>query len=380
MTRPVVPLYAVELGAGSMEVGMLASIYSFLPLLLAVRAGKLVDRTGDRLPLFLGLCCFLLGMTAPSLAAALWALMFSQVIVGMSNLFGNLTLQNTLGRVSTPQNRDHLFGIYSVVVSFSNFLGPVAGGYISQHMGYPAVFMTAGVLGIGLVAMMPFLPGGKPAAVRKEPAETGSVAGSLALLRSSPLRAALISSGLVVYSRDIFVAYFPLYGQHIGLSDSAIGWIIAIQGLAMMPIRLYLSRLVRWMGRERLLIATILLAGATFVLIPAFGQVSVLMALSTLMGFGLGCGQPLSMSTIYTVSPKNRTGEVLGLRLATNRLFQLAVPFLFGLLGKWVGIASVFYGSGLLLFGGAYLSRTGPQENRPEENRPDDKAEPQKEI
>jgi len=366
MTRPVVTLYAAELGAGPMEVGMLTSIYAFLPLLLAVHAGKFVDRAGNRLPVLIGMSCFVLGMAAPYLFSSLWSLYFSQVIAGISHIIMNVALQNALGQATTRENRDHYFGIFSMVVALTGFLGPIIGGYISEHLSYAAVFLISGVLCFGPIVASPFLPAGKSVQALKEQAGEDSAGAApsrertsfVSLLKLPQLRAALFSSGLVLYSRDIFVAYFPLYGQNIGLSDSTIGWIIAIQGLAMMPVRLYMAHLAKWMGRHRLLIASIVLAGVSFLLVPVFDQVYVLMILSALMGFGLGCGQPLSMVTIFNVSPQHRTGEVLGLRLATNRLFQLIAPLFFGLVGKWIGLVSVFYVSGSFLIGGSYFARS----------------------
>jgi MFS family permease len=81
-----------------------------------------------------------------------------------------------------------------------------------------------------------------------------------------------------------------------------------LQSLAMVPVRFFLARLTSWMGREKLLLLSILLAGIAFVMIPFTSNILVLMFLSILMGAGLGCGQPLSMTTIYNASPNAKTG------------------------------------------------------------------------
>jgi MFS family permease len=176
-------------------------------------------------------------------------------------------------------------------------------------------------------------------------------------LKIPDLRKALASSALVLYSRDIFVAYFPLLALQYGLSASATGWIITVQGIAMMTIRIFLYRLTRTVGRNQVLLISILMAGLSFILVPLTEQTVVLVLISALMGAGLGCGQPLSMTTTYNASPRDRTGEVLGLRLATNRLSQTIAPLFFGLVGSWAGLVSVFYVSGAFLLGGAMATR-----------------------
>lgn len=75
------------------------------------------------------------------------------------------------------------------------------------------------------------------------------------------------------------------------------------------------------------------------------------------MGLGLGCGQPISMTTTYNASPPGRTGEVLGLRIATNRFFQLVAPTFFGVIGGSVGMTGIFLFSGVFLVGGSLFFR-----------------------
>ncbi|MFO8060264.1 MAG: MFS transporter, partial [Bacillota bacterium] len=52
-TRPFIPLYAGELGATPVVLGLVVSMYAFLPIFIALPAGKFVDRFGPR-PVMLG--------------------------------------------------------------------------------------------------------------------------------------------------------------------------------------------------------------------------------------------------------------------------------------------------------------------------------------
>ncbi|MBP1932128.1 MFS transporter [Ammoniphilus resinae] len=366
MTRPIISLYASDLGAGTLNIGLLTAAYSFLPLFLAIHAGKVADRIGDRLPVLFGSLGLFIGLAFPFLFASLWALYLSQAIIGISYIFVNISLQNVLGHATTPQTRDHHFGIFSMMVAVAGVIGPVIGGYISEHFSHQAVFMVAIILGLLplLVAFrLPNSPRQKVVAGGKSEQAAGSGSSPFTLLKLPLLRSALISSALVLYSRDIFIAYFPLYASQMGVSTSAIGWILAVQGMAMVAVRFFLGRITESFDRNQILLTSILIAGVSFLVFPVTNQVFLFGVLSALMGAGLGCGQPLSMTTTYNASPASRTGEVLGLRLATNRLSQFIAPMFFGLIGSWVGLVSIFYLSGSFLIGGAFLSRTKPQKN-----------------
>ncbi|RNB88727.1 MFS transporter [Brevibacillus nitrificans] len=353
-TRPIMTLYASHLGADTFLIGILAATFAFFPLLFAIHAGKIADYFGDRTPLFLSNIGCAIGLTLPFLFPTLPSLFVSQAIVGISHVFINVCMQNVLGKAATKENRDHYFSIFSTVVALASFIGPVVGGYLSEHVSYASVFIVAviiSVVPIGFSLLIPKVVGQKKQMAAEE---SGS---SFTLLRIPLLRKALATSALVLYSRDIYVAYFPLYASHLGISDSNIGWIVAIQGLAMVPVRFFLAKLAEKAGREKVLLFSILTAGISFIFIPFVSNEWWLLVLSAIMGVGLGCGQPLSLTTTYNASPKTRTGEVLGLRLASNRLSQLIAPLFFGVIGSWGGLVAVFYISGAFLLGGAFLTK-----------------------
>ncbi|PYI50838.1 MFS transporter [Paenibacillus flagellatus] len=359
MTRPVMTLYASSLGASAFEVGLLTSAYAFFPLIVAIRIGRMTDRTGERLAAVAGTAGIAAGMAFPFAFPALWALFVSQGIVGISQILVNIALQNALGRAATPDNRDTYFGLLSSAVALGGVFGPVAGGYLAEHVSYPFVFLVALCCGAVPVALSFRLPG--RTAVTRPPQAAKEAGSALRLLSIPLLRKALATSALVLYSRDIFVAYFPLYGSEQGLSASAIGWIITAQGVAMVVVRASIARISGRFGRGAVLFASVTAAGLAFLLVPvsAHGVLSAGLV-AALMGAGLGFGQPLSMTTTYNASPKSRTAEVLGLRLATNRMSQMIAPLLFGLVGTTAGLAAVFYASGAFLLGGAVLTREKP--------------------
>ncbi|MBW5447977.1 hypothetical protein GE107_18130 [Cohnella sp. CFH 77786] len=107
-----------------------------------------------------------------------------------------------------------------------------------------------------------------------------------------------------------------------------------------------LTRLTDRLNRGFIIPDSILTAGLAFLLIPLAGGLFAIALLSAVMGVGLVCRQPLSITTACNASPITRTGEVLGLRLAVNRLSQMIAPLFFGLLGTSAGVVSVFCVSG----------------------------------
>lgn len=354
LVRPLIPQYANALGASTFEVGLIASSFAFFPLILAVFVGRLTDRIGSRLPATVGALGSVCGLLIPVFYPTLWALYASQLAIGTAHLLSMVAIQNVVGFLSTSRNRDHWFGLFALAGSLGIFAGPVLGGIMADKFSFQFAYLVAALIACASLIVALLLTDTRRSAKHRDEKQQGKISD---LLHMPAMRMALITSALVLYSRDIFVAYFPLYGLHIGLSSTEIGWIIGVQAFAVVIVRFRLGHITNVLGRNRALIASIALAAASFVLVPFGNSILMLMLLSLLMGFGLGCGQPISMATAFNEAPKGRQAEVLGLRLASNRLSQLVAPVLFGAIGTVFGLAAVFYTSSVLLVTGSWAAR-----------------------
>jgi MFS family permease len=71
------------------------------------------------------------------------------------------------------------------------------------------------------------------------------------------------------------------------------------------------------------------------------------------LGFCLGVGQPLSMTTVVQAAPDDARSTALALRLTGNRLGQVAAPAAAGLVAGVAGVAAPFLMLGVLLVGAA---------------------------
>lgn len=352
-TRPAITLSADEFGASIVIIGILTSSFALLPLLFSIHAGKVIDKFGDRIPVIFGFMVSIAGMIVPAIFTTIWALFASQLLLGLANICIPIALQNLLGNQSNAKNRDYFFSMFSLCVAFGAVIGPLVGGYLSEHVSFQMVYVFCIVIGIVSVGFSYQIP----KVTQKRTGPPTKLVESLKLFENSFIRKALFSSALVLYSKDIFVAYFPLLGKQMNLSTSTIGWIIALQGLATMFVRFLLPKLLENYKRDTILFLSILIAGITFLLLPVSQSVYFIALLAIVMGLGLGCGQPISMTTTYNASPPGRTGEVLGLRIATNRFFQLVAPTFFGVIGGSVGMIGIFLCSGVFLVGGSLFFR-----------------------
>jgi MFS family permease len=80
-----------------------------------------------------------------------------------------------------------------------------------------------------------------------------------------------------------------------------------------------------------------------------------------LAGLGLGFSQPLSMTLIVQLVPEYARGTALAVRLAGNRLGQVAAPTAAGVVAGSAGARAVFWVLSALLGCSALAIRRVPQ-------------------
>jgi MFS family permease len=377
--RPMVSYRAVAIGAGPAEVGLLAASFGIISLIIAVPAGSWVDRYGE--PRFIVAGTAIVAVVAVILASSsnLLFLAIAMMALGSGQIIVAASIQTLIANAGTPEGRDGRFGAHTVVASFGQLIGPVTAGIIVANAmkaeavtGAVPLHATDGVFWAGAAVSLVSLavaislwqrPPRERAfedRTRLAPDQLLSTRRAVArVFRVPSMPQAMLASLTVLSSIDILVAYLPLYGVAFGIPVETIGILLAARGAASMGSRVVMLPLLRRIGRRRLIIASMLLPAATILTIPWIGaQTGPLLVAMILIGFGLGLGQPLTMSWVATRAPIEIRGTALGARLSANRFGQFALPATVGLLAGTAGLLAIFWSlAALLVISAAFVAR-----------------------
>jgi MFS family permease len=354
-SRVAVSLYALELGANQLAIGVLMALYGLCPMLLAVYIGKLADRVGPRLPMLVGTMGVAVALILPPLFPGLATLYITALLIGTSFHFFFIAVTGIAGGIGGEGNRVRNYALVSLGFSGAGFLGPMAAGFSIDHLGHlPTFLLLSSFTSIPLLLLW-FRSGFLPPAGKPKVAD--GKRNALDLWRVPVLRNTFIASGIISSAWDLFQFYLPVYGYSIGLSASAIGTVLGVFALATFVIRIVLPRLIKKSREAEILAYSIFVAAFAFALFPFFQNAYALAAISFLLGLGCGCGQPLSMSLIYALSPRGRVSESTGLRVTVNNFAHLMIPLFFGSLGMAFGYFPVFVSNSAMLVAGGFLMR-----------------------
>ncbi len=352
-SRMLVSLYAIQLHASAFTVGTLMSSFALLPMLLAVSAGRLIDRSGARWPLFAASFTVALGVLLPFIWPRLWTLYAASTLIGTGFMMFHVAVNQVVGALGRAEDRAANFSWLALGFSVSSSLGPLVTGFAIDAIGHVRTFLL-----LFLFPLMPLIvmwlnrPALPPAKERKTDAGESRV---MDLLRNRALRRVFIASGLLNMAWDLYTFVIPIYGSRIGLSASTIGAIMGSFAISIFAVRLLLPLLIRRVRPWQVIGAALLISAAVYCVFPLFSSVPLLVALSCVLGLGLGCSQPMVMALLYNTSPPGRQGEAVGVRTTVMNASSTALPLASGALGAALGMGPVFWSMAVLLGAGAYF-------------------------
>jgi MFS family permease len=361
MLGTLVPLFAVERALGATAVGVLVALPNVFPVVLAVAAGRWVDRGGPTRWLVFGTLGMALGPIALAAVPGVAALAASQLVVGVAQLFATLAAQSLVADVRNGRSTAQNFGWFTTTLSAGRLVGPLLAGVVVDLAGFRAAFVVVVLATAVPVAIAAWLRRVHRRAGAADAAASGAatddagvevVLGDAERARRQAAVPTLANVGVqlaVLASAGVFVAvsvrqaFLPVLLTDLGYSATAIGALVSVGSLAAVLVRPAMPWFARVLGGPAR--ALVVAMAAVAVGVGALGLVGswgAFTALAVVAGFGTGVGLPLSIVTVASHVDPRRRGAALGLRLSLNRAAQLTMPVAMGALLATSGFAVAF--------------------------------------
>ena len=351
--RPMITYRALENGASGYQIGLIASIYALVPLVIAVQMGRWVGRIGE-VPLLLAGCISFvaLGISFAFLNNII-AIAAATALAGIAHLSNVAASQAMVASRSPHELQDQNFGYFSFSTSMGHTFGPMLGGIIAGSSGVlprssTSAFVFASIL--ALLAIVPFFlfKGLNEVRSKEERDAAGSIKARNVIKRPG-IRPAIWTSLAVASTNDVLVVILPLVGTELGISPVLIGAILSIRSAAAMISRFSLGRLTKRFGSATVMNFSIFVS-AIFLFASAYASTAATLGIvMAVVGFLLGIGQPLTMSIVSKKTPIEERAMAISIRLFGNRLGQFLVPLGAGALAAPFGGGAVFVGLAALI-------------------------------
>lgn len=351
--RVLISYRTLELGGSGVVLGLMTACYSLVPLLTALLVGRLVDRGYATAVLWTGTVLSIVPVALAAIAPNLGVLLIATMSLGFGQLLTTVASQALIPQSFSASQLTAKFGHLTLGVSIGQTIGlPVAGMIADATAGQAhitnALWFMTGLSALTLIAaVIVMLRGRTPHVSRAEAAEGAQTPWTLLSIRG--MKPAIFASMATLAAVDLMTAYLPLIGEENGLSVTLVTWLLALRTLASVISRLFIGRLTQKWRNLSLLWTASAAAGLCVALIPVLSQPWTLGVLLTIAGFCFGLTQPLTMTWVSTLADPANRAAVLSIRLAGNRLSQVAIPSGASALTVVAGSGIVFTISGFLL-------------------------------
>jgi MFS family permease len=356
---PFLPLYATDLGATALDVGLLLAMYSLGQMLFSPSWGRLSDRIGRR-PVIVasafGLCAGFLIMAFADRLALLFAgrLLLGSVGVSMS------TAQAWIADATPPADRGRAMAMLGAVGALGFVLGPALGalGVATGNLRVP-YFTSAAFAGANALFAATLLPAVPPTAHAERKT------GLRTALRSRSLLTCLAVAFVLTYAFSNIEATFALWTRdELSFSPAENGLSFVFVGLTAAATQaLVMPFLARRMIEPRRIAAglTVLAAGAA--LLPSARSGLELLGPTAMMAIGFAVTQPSLTAWVSRSAPPEQQGEMLGFAQASSSMARVVGPGLGGVLFDHVGHGWPFRTAACLMVVTAVVAATAHLED-----------------
>lgn len=346
-SRSYLSVIISHLGADGVVLGLPSIIYSLAQVILSIPCGRIVKRTGTRVPALIG-SIFTCTSVFLLVFAKHWSVVvISALMLGLGHMQIILGTQSTAVQGGKLKETTGFIGMIMFASSAGMFIGPVLGGCIIDKFGFEgfALVSAIGLLAIPLALFMPgrnmsdIFPGDKND-------EKSSVIG---LIRTKNILLTVTISASILFCQETLTTYFPIYGMDIGISTTAVGTILGVRSISAMLIRPFLGVMANRFDIKTLMIASLIGSGVSIALYATLSDFGLLIGIAFISGIFMGIGTPLTITLIAIYVNSENRSEAISLRITCNYIGQGISAAFFGQMSTILGFSPIFFLSGLIL-------------------------------
>ncbi len=352
MVFPLLPFYAVRLGADAQVVGWMIASFSIAQVASAPLWGRFSDRWGRRPALLFGLIGSAVAFLIFGFATAVWLLFLSRLAQGAA---GGTTsvMQAYIADSVAPEERAKALGWLSAATNTGVMLGPVLGS-LSWGLGPEAPgVIAASLCFLNFVFAYRWLPESSSvdagattetivAIEKKFPEERKSVRNMVWETLRHPT--ADTSQLIWIYATAMMAfgsmtAVLGLYlMERFGMDESNIGYIFLYLGALSVIMRAgLLGRLITALGEVKLMRAGALFICAGLSLMAFPDHLATFLGVMTLFPIGTALLFPSTSGLLTRRGSKRQIGQLMGVQQAFGGCSRIVGPI-------WAGAAFSYLG------------------------------------
>ncbi|MCD4805931.1 MAG: MFS transporter [Desulfobacterales bacterium] len=349
---PLLPVYAYELGASGLYIGLVFGAFSLSRTFFLPYFGRLSDKKGRKPLIVAGLLAYALISIGFILSKNVETLIIMRFIQGISSAMLIPVIQAYVGDITPEGSEGMSMGMFNMSMFFGLSLGPLAGGVINEHFSLNTSFLCMGILAfLGFSLCLFLLP---PTKSERAVSRKKEVVSWKKLLRDKDLAGLFLFRFAYAACVGVVWGFLPvLADSEFHLSSSYIGILVMlgvfIAGVMQTPMGYMADRFNK---RIMILIGGFIMAFAILLFNWADGFGDLFIA-NVLIGIGGGIAMPALMAlSVLKGNTTKAMGSVMGIITMAHSSGMLTGSLVAGLMMDMFQLRHAFsFGSLIMILG-----------------------------
>jgi len=361
---PIVPIYAVDLGATGITLGLMIAAFSISQGILQPVVGSLSDRRGRKRFLVIGLSIYAAVGVTYTLAASVEHLILIRILHGIGAAMIMPIVMAYIGDLAPQGQEGKYMGMLNIAIFAGIGLGPVLGGIFRDTIGINSAFyamsaLTAASLGLVLILLPP----------DRSDREIGLTAGLLTTLRQMLHNSRVV--GMLLLRIASMIVMIPTMGflpilmdRLMGATGIEIGIVISTRTIVDAGLQIPFGRMADHYNKVALLLIGCSIASAALFVVPFANSFLQLVGLFAIIGIGEALIWPTLGAIAVEEGHHYGQGSMMGIFNMAMSAGILIGSLLAGSLMDLLGLKYVFYIVSVILIlsalvGGPMIARGG---------------------
>lgn len=352
IVAPLLPVYALNLGAAGIMIGFIFSSFSISRSIALPAVGYLSDRFGKKKFITFGLISYVAVSISYCLAKSAWTLVFIRLGHGLAAAMIVPVASAYVGELSPSGHEGKYMGILNVGVFGGLGVGPFLGGVISDAWGMKTAFLTMAALNtIAFVIVLLLVP------ERKGTGKIIEASSYFKLLKNGRILALMTYRASHFFGVGIIWSFMPLLiiGGH-RLSTTYSGGFISLSVLTATILQAPVGKMADHYNRKIIALLGGIFMVVAMAIIPFSSTYTMLCTGIILSGLAGGFIAPaISALTVSEGRFQHAMGSVMGLVLMGQSLGIMLGPIIAGELMDLYGISAAFLSGSVVALVGLVL-------------------------
>ncbi|NHJ22386.1 MAG: MFS transporter [Candidatus Lokiarchaeota archaeon] len=315
---PVIATYAENLGASIVMIGFIVGVYSMVHIPSNIVFGRLVDKIGRKTLISVGVMLDGLSLLLYSIALDPVFLLFGRIVHGIGGGFGGPATMAYISDATSQRRSGRGMALYGISIGFSNLIGFLLGGLVSQIIGVNIMFFTLAIILFIMTFSTFFLP-----KVYQHSKNKLNFMEELKIFRKTVLRKSMIgpyfSIFAMMFNMGIVTTVYTLMLEHATYTIGQIGMILSIMVIFSIIIHYPAGILSDKLGHVKVMLIGLIIVAAAFGVFMISFDVPIPMIGMILLGLGHGLIFPSSAGFVKTKTKSSESG------IATGTFYALLV-------------------------------------------------------